>query len=89
MSRSFAFVRPSYAAMMCRAAFAVIFGLLTLGLADVASAAPVISSISPVAGTVDGGTTVTVTGTGFVTGSGVTFGGTNATDLAPISRTPG
>ena len=72
---------------MCRAAFAVIFGLLTLGLADVASAAPVISSISPVAGTVDGGTTVTVTGTGFVTGSGVTFGGTNSTSVTFVSST--
>ncbi|MBT0770667.1 IPT/TIG domain-containing protein [Kineosporia sp. J2-2] len=37
--------------------------------------APTVSSLAPDAGPVAGGTTITVTGTGFTTGSVVTFGG--------------
>lgn len=87
MFRSFAFARPSHAAMLRRAVASLIFGLSACGLNGMVSAAPVISSISPVAGTVDGGTIVTVTGTGFVAGSSVTFGGTNAASVSFVSST--
>lgn len=38
-------------------------------------AAPVVSSISPTSGSVNGNTEVTITGTGFLAGATVTFGG--------------
>ncbi len=41
--------------------------------------APTIKSVSPTSGTRSGGTTVTITGTNFVSGATVTFGGTAAT----------
>jgi hypothetical protein len=41
--------------------------------------APAIKSISPTSGTRSGGTTVTISGTNFVSGAKVTFGGTAAT----------
>jgi len=39
---------------------------------------PTISSISPTSGSTSGGTSVTITGTNFVSGATVRFGGTNA-----------
>lgn len=49
--------------------------------------APTISTISPKSGTTAGGTTVTITGTGFQAGATVTFGGTPGTGVAVVSST--
>ena len=51
--------------------------------------APTLSAISPAYGITAGGTTTTITGTGFVSGgiSGVTFGGTAATNVTYVSAT--
>lgn len=43
------------------------------------SSAPTISGVSPSSGTRNGGTAVTISGTNFVSGAKVTFGGTSAT----------
>ncbi|SDI91049.1 IPT/TIG domain-containing protein [Frankineae bacterium MT45] len=48
---------------------------------------PVISTISPTSGTTAGGTTVTITGTGFSSATKVAFGTTSATSYAVISDT--
>ena len=48
---------------------------------------PVVTSISPAGGPVTGGTTVTVTGTGFTFASAVTVGGTPAANVNVISDT--
>ena len=62
-----------------------------LTLAPSAGAAPLISGISPTSGSENGGTTVTITGTGFVTGAHVMFNdGTNnvpATNIAVAGAT--
>src|SRR5581483_4543644 len=42
---------------------------------------PMVTGVSPGAGKAAGGTTVTVTGTGFLTATGVTFGGVAGTSL--------
>jgi hypothetical protein len=47
--------------------------------------APTVSVISPSSGTVDGGNTVTVSGTGFVTGATVTIGGQQCTSVVVVS----
>jgi glycosyl hydrolase family 16/IPT/TIG domain-containing protein len=49
--------------------------------------APTVSAISPNTGTANGGTAVTVTGTGFLLGAAVTFGGTAATGVTVVSST--
>ncbi len=49
--------------------------------------APTIASISPNTGTINGGTSVTITGTGFLTGVTVSIGGTPATGLTLVSAT--
>ena len=54
------------------------------------SVTPTVTGLSPASGTTTGGTSVTITGTGFtgVTGlAGVTFGGTNATSYTVNSDT--
>jgi hypothetical protein len=48
---------------------------------------PTVSTISPTSGTTAGGTPVTVTGTGFLTGATVTFGGASATAVTVVSST--
>ncbi|RYF90650.1 MAG: tandem-95 repeat protein, partial [Caulobacteraceae bacterium] len=50
-------------------------------------AAPMVTSISPTAGPVSGGTTVTITGTGFSGATAVTFGATAATGFTVNSAT--
>lgn len=51
----------------------------TNGFTFTASAAPTVSSpLSPATGSSTGGTSVTITGTGFAPGASVTFGGTQA-----------
>jgi hypothetical protein len=51
-----------------------------------AAASPVtVTSVAPVSGSPYGGTAVTINGTGFAAGAGVTFGGTAATNVVVIS----
>ena len=49
--------------------------------------APTVSAISPTSGTTGGGTPVTITGTGFLTGATVSLGGTAATGVTVVSST--
>ena len=49
--------------------------------------APTVSSVSPSSGPAAGGSSVTITGTGFITGSSVSFGANAATDLDVLSST--
>ena len=49
--------------------------------------APTVSSITPVSGTTAGGTPVTITGTGFLAGATVSFGGTPATGVGVTNST--
>jgi hypothetical protein len=51
------------------------------------SSAPTITKISPNSGSTNGGTAVTITGTNFVSGATVTFGGTAATNVTVVSST--
>ena len=48
---------------------------------------PTVTGVVPAAGPVAGGTTVTITGTGFVTGATVDFGLTGATSVTVVSGT--
>jgi len=50
-------------------------------------AAPVVTSLSPTAGKVTGGTTVTITGTGFTGATAVKFGSVAATSFTVVSST--
>jgi hypothetical protein len=49
--------------------------------------APKVSAISPNTGTVNGGTAVTLTGTGFLSGATVTIGGAASTGVTVVSST--
>ena len=62
-------------------------GSLASGFTYTSSPAPTVSSVSPNNGPVAGGTGVTITGTGFVTGATVTFGGTAATNVVVTNST--
>ncbi len=46
---------------------------------------PVINSLAPTTGRTNGGTVVTITGTNFLSGASVLFGGNNATGVSVIS----
>lgn len=48
---------------------------------------PAITSVSPTTGTTTGGTSITVTGTGFVVGASVTVGGSACTSVDVVSAT--
>ena len=48
---------------------------------------PTLTSLSPVSGSIAGGTSVTLTGTNFAAGAAVTFGGTAATNVTVGSAT--
>jgi hypothetical protein len=61
-------------------------GTLTNGFTYVGSP-PTISKISPNSGSSNGGTAVTITGTNFIAGATVTFGGTAATNVIVVSST--
>ncbi len=50
-------------------------------------AAPTVSGVTPSSGVTAGGTSVTITGTGFVSGATVTFGGTAATSVTVVNAT--
>jgi hypothetical protein len=64
-------------------------GVLAVGLGATALAAaqPTLSSITPTSGSTAGGTSVTLTGTGFVAGASVSFGGSAATNVVVVSST--
>lgn len=49
--------------------------------------APTVTNVVPSAGVLAGGTAVTMTGTHFVTGATVTFGGTSATGVSVVNST--
>ncbi|MBA2353418.1 MAG: IPT/TIG domain-containing protein, partial [Acidobacteria bacterium] len=59
---------------------------VTVSMPFVASSTPAISSVSPATGATTGGTTVIVTGSGFVTGAVVRFGTTAGTVLTLTSN---
>ena len=48
---------------------------------------PTIASVSPVSGSTDGGTAVTISGTGFLANPAVTFGGVAASNIRVVSST--
>jgi hypothetical protein len=48
---------------------------------------PIVTAVSPTSGTTAGGTSVTITGTGFLSGATVGFGGTAATGVTVVSGT--
>ncbi len=52
-----------------------------------AAQAPTLTSVSPTSGPTAGGTTITLTGTNFVSGATVRVGGTAATNVAFVSAT--
>jgi hypothetical protein len=60
-------------------------GSLTRGFTYIV--VPAVSSVSPKSGSTAGGTAVTITGTDFVAGATVTFGGKAATDVVVVSGT--
>ena len=64
-------------------------GTLTSGYTYTAASnpAPTVTSINPATGVTTGGTTVTITGTGFLAGAAVSFGGTAATGVALVNST--
>ncbi|WP_196398880.1 IPT/TIG domain-containing protein, partial [Legionella saoudiensis] len=49
--------------------------------------APSLSGITPASGSIAGGTTITLTGSGFVPGMSVTLGGTAATNVTVVNST--
>jgi hypothetical protein len=55
--------------------------------ANVTVTAPLVTvtSVSPTGGTIAGGSAVTINGTGFIPGAGVTFGGAAATNVVVVS----
>jgi hypothetical protein len=61
-------------------------GTLTNGF-TYGNPAPTVTSITPNTGTASGGTSVTITGTGFLTGATVSLGGTAATNVNVVSAT--
>ncbi len=64
-------------------------GTLTGGYTYTAAAnpAPTVTSINPATGVTTGGTAVSITGTGFLAGATVSFGGTAATGVALVNST--
>jgi hypothetical protein len=56
------------------AGVALLSAVLDIGDATVASAAPVVTGVSPNSGPASGGTTITITGSGFVNGARVLIG---------------
>lgn len=64
-----------------RLALTLALGLLLVGMARSAEAAPMVSTVTPSTGTQAGGTTVTIKGSGFVAPVKVAFGGVSATNI--------
>ena len=63
------------------------YGEITVTVNSGAAASTVVRSLAPTIGSATGGTTVTITGSGFDASTKVRFGGTLATDVTPISST--
>src|SRR5690606_32483979 len=59
----------------------------TLASAYTYQAAPTLTSISPTAGALGGSTTLTLTGTGFLTGAAVTVGGSACGSVTVVNST--
>lgn len=59
----------------------------TVSIDVLAAAAPTVTSVTPPTGSVTGGTMVTITGTGFVPGAIVSFGGTAVGSVLVLSAT--
>ncbi len=59
----------------------------SLLLSSSSTPAPTVTSISPNSGTINGGTAVTITGTGFLAGATVSVGGTPATGVTVVNST--
>jgi hypothetical protein len=76
-----------WAAIRAGVAVVVVVGLVSFVASPsfAASPAPTVTSVSPNVGATGGGTTVTVTGTGFLSITGVTVGGIAATDVVALS----
>lgn len=62
-------------------------GTLGAAFTYAASAAPMIATVSPTTGPLAGGTTITITGTGFLAGATVAVGATAATNVVVVSAT--
>src|ERR1700730_8668122 len=56
-------------------------------LSSSSTPAPAVTSISPNSGTINGGTAVSITGTGFLAGATVSLGGTAATGVTVVNST--
>jgi len=63
------------------------FGTLSGGYLYIPNPAPTVTGISPNTGPAVGGTSVTITGTGFATGASVSIGGTAATNIVVVGST--
>ena len=64
-----------------------LLGLTVVGAGSAYGSAPVVKSLSPTAGSADGGATVTITGSGLASATAVTFGGVPATSFVDVSGT--
>jgi hypothetical protein len=62
-------------------------GNVSLANAFTYDVGPAVTSVSPTSGSAAGGTTVTITGSGFESGASVTFGVTPATSVTVVSST--
>jgi len=62
-------------------------GTLTNGFSFVSPTGPTVASVSPNSGPIAGGTSVTITGTNFVSGATVIFGGVAATNVTVVTST--
>jgi len=62
----------------------LIAGQLGIARPGAAATPPTIANVSPTGGSAAGGTPITITGAGFVTGATVTIGGTAATDVVVV-----
>jgi uncharacterized repeat protein (TIGR02543 family) len=63
------------------------FDNISMNIYSTQTAAPTVTAVSPSSGTTLGGTTVTITGTGFTGATAVNFGGTAATSYTVVSDT--
>ncbi len=77
-------VAPGHVAGLVDVALATVGGSATLADAFTYVAAPTLTSVTPDAGPVTGGTTVTLTGTDLTGTTSVTFGGVAATDVVVV-----
>lgn len=62
-------------------------GTLNNGFSFLSVSAPTVASVSPNSGPTGGSTNVTITGTNFVSGATVTFGGAAATNVVVVTST--